>query len=609
MNQWNQSGHITLFQYEDPEIPPPEQIQCLSHVETVYADQKDGDLSWISWFPCMRELRIYVTKSELSVQCPGSSLRVLWLFFRKMETTQIVPPFVRGLKFLHELHLHSPFSILEIPDWFDELPNLRAISLSNSRIKSIPKSLVDKHLPFLTEYDAWKESLYTQGYIDLRGVTLEEGSLRLFSQPRQVIESYFSGKSVEVQECKVIFLGDGEVGKSSLIERITRDRFYADRLPTNGVQMTRWETTVQDSPFVLRFLDFGGQEIMFSMHRCFLTPHTVYVIVCDCRDDSELDAAAQRWLASLKTFAPDCPVILALNKADLNESASVNEYYLRCLNPFLRNVLKTSALLPYESGVRELLSAITACVPECVNAFHVNTNIMGLKRELEQMQEDYITSNDYRAMCERHHISNVSVQRELLNWFKDTGVAYYYSSTKEDSTGIESVHVLNPAWLTNGIYRLILRTPNSGILTHRTIFHALRTGAEGDTKREKVYTPNESRFLLYVMRNFEISYPVGIGKEFIPMKLNKTPPSAIDDFPVNEALHLRWISEYLPNNLIHRLMIRKFAEINMSCLWRTGAWFSKNRYDLLAQLQNNHLDLYARGGEYLYQCHLVKRTH
>ena len=124
-------------------------------------------------------------------------------------------------------------------------------------------------------------------------------------------------------------------------------------------------TTMNGMPFILRFLDFGGQEIMHSMHRCFLTAHTVYVIVCESRDDPEIDGVAARWLETVKAFAPDCPVILALNKCDLNPNVSVNERDLWERNPRLKCVLKTSAAVkPGETfGVNSLLAEIMAEVP------------------------------------------------------------------------------------------------------------------------------------------------------------------------------------------------------------------------------------------------------
>lgn len=165
------------------------------------------------------------------------------------------------------------------------LTHLKKVILRNCFIKSIPYSLVQTGLPFIINRSNTQESVG----IFLEGITLAEGELSLFSQPREVIEQYYSGTRSTAQECKVIFLGDSETGRSSLIERILHGTFKEGTLPTDGILISIWNTTIDEKPFRLRILDFGSQEIIHSMHRCFLSSHTVYVVVCASRNDSEID--------------------------------------------------------------------------------------------------------------------------------------------------------------------------------------------------------------------------------------------------------------------------------------------------------------------------------
>ena len=183
------------------------------------------------------------------------------------------------------------------------------------------------------------------------------------------------------------------------------------------------------------------------------------------------------------------------------------------------------------------------------------------------------------------------------------GIAYYYETPSID-TRLESVRVLNPEWLTNGIYRLILRTPEDGFLSHATIKETLCASHAGDVHEEITYSPKETDYILHVMRlrHFELSHDIGDGVEMIPLKMNKTPPPRYDDFSKENTLHLRWEAEYLPNNLVHRLMIRKYAELSLNdedkkCVWRTGGWFRSITDDCeaLAEMSNGSLDVYAKG--------------
>ncbi len=212
---------------------------------------------------------------------------------------------------------------------------------------SIPRSLTRTELPFTYER-------FAQRCIILDNVTLSDGDVGMYlANDRTLIDAFYAGEQMlegeAIRECKVIFLGDGGAGKSSLIERIMTDNFAFGKLPTDGMRVIKWDTDLGGRPFRLRFLDFGGQEIMHSMHRCFLSDHTVYVVVCAVRDDTQINAVASRWLEQVQTYAPNCPVILALNKADENPSISVDETRLREQYLSLKQVLKTSAVKNKES--------------------------------------------------------------------------------------------------------------------------------------------------------------------------------------------------------------------------------------------------------------------
>ena len=530
-----------------------------------------------------------------------SSLQMLYLGYTKISE---VPETITRLSSLQSLDLYNT-QIREVPETIGKLKNLSRLDLCNCHLKAIPYALVTLGLPFVID-----DKYSIQNSINLTGVELDEGDLQLFAQPRDVIEAYYRGQTQTLRECKVIFLGDGAVGKTSLIERIVNGTFTPGTPPTDGIEVTKWymsvkatewETTVDDAPFTVRFLDFGGQEIMHAAHRCFLTAHTVYVVVCDSRDDEKIDDIASYWLESVKAFAPDCPVILALNKADLNPNASVNERDLRERNPALKRVLRTSAALKPDDdyGVSELIRAIRKQIPGAVNQYKVNVDMLRVKQALEDMRQQegtgYITSERYREICNGNHITDKKLQYSLLGFFRDLGVAYYYETPSLD-TRLESVRVLNPEWLTNGIYRLILRTREDGFLQHAEIKETLRATHAGDVHREITYTPEETEYILHVMRCFEISHDIGGGVEMIPLKMQKTPPESVEQFRTADALHLRWEGMYLPSNLIHRLLIRKFPELDIACVWRTGGHFRRGDCEALAQMNEKALDVYVTPG-------------
>ena len=474
-------------------------LKSLSLSESLISALPDsiGNLTSLQW--------LSLSESPISA-LPDSigNLTNLQSLYLNGTNISALPDSIGNLKNLQLLYL-SETDISMLPDSIGNLKNLRTLYLCSCHLQAIPYDVVTLGLPFvIDEYSSDKDC------VNLTGVTLDEGDLQLFAQPQDVIEAYYR-KQTQIRECKVIFLGDGGAGKTALIERITQGTFTPETPPTDGiettnwfmsVEMTKWEDLEGDAPFILRFLDFGGQEIMHAAHRCFLTAHTIYVVVCDSRDDQKIDDIAAYWLQSVNLFAPDCPVILALNKADLNANVSVNERDLKTRNPALKTpYLRTSAKEEPDSryGVNHLIEAIRDEIPRAVNDYKMNADMLSVKQALETMPDNYISSERYREICAKHHITDKKLQYDMLGFFRDLGVAYYYESKALD-TRLESVRVLNPEWLTNSIYRLILRTREDGFLNHKEIKETLRATHAGDVHREITYKPKETEYILHVMR-------------------------------------------------------------------------------------------------------------
>ena len=584
-------------------IVPLDMLGKLKHLNMLWIVPYYRDLSWTGKLEGLTHISIfYMPAGE---ECfPNSwhsvaTLQKLTLryFFGSMA---YLPESIRKLGELREITLTntSESRAINIPDWLGDFPKLQKLYLQGN-FTTIPYSVVAKGLPFTADKDA------KRGVI-LNDVMLAEQDVSMFlNNDRTLIEAYYqgeqTGEDTTIRECKVIFLGDGGAGKTSLIKRIMQKPFRLGESTTEGVRIISWNTELDGKPFRLRFMDFGGQEIMHSMHRCFLSNHTVYVVVCSLRDDIERKAAVVRWLEQVKSYAPDCPVILALNKADENPRISVDETSLTERYPALKKVLKTSAAA--EQGnpffAEFLYDAIMEQVPSCVQDWRGNKGMLDVKRALETMKENYITAEEYRKICGDKGVKDEDVQNSLLGWFRDLGVAYFYKRKAYDGA-LENLRVLNPEWLTNGIYRLILRTDaqgKNGVLSHDDIRGILGKPFEGDAS-DTIYNAEETEFLLHVMRIFQISHEIqDTGKELIPMLMPEKTPRIAKKYK-KDALHLRWEGAFLPNNLIHRLMIRKFEELDFRCMWRVGAWFKAPHGSCIAlaeMLDDKSLDVYVSG--------------
>lgn len=654
---------VTFFSFcKSPIDPPKEVLSAFRHLQKVNVRPAGRSLEWMKYLPAVKSLEIYEWNGELLPEKwigGESSVERLYLHTKTGE----VPSLLRHLKLLRQLGMDSDSDCaIELPEWLPQLNKLERVYLRNCRIKKIPESLWRMNLPFIADDAREKRGIFLHRaqLTDMGDLTVHDftppapgESADAYEKRRKKIERHYeiqreNGKEVK-SECMVIFLGDGSAGKSSLIDRLM-DRSKAFRigesLPTNGVKMRLWSTEIDGKDYNLRMLDFGGQEIMHSIHRCFMTDHTVYVVVCESRSDPELDSNVIRWLETVRTFAPLSPVILALNKADTNPYVSVNERDLTDRYPMLKEVLKTTALSDPKYAdafpLDALEKAIKKRAEECASNILAKPEWFAVRQELENLRDkregwsaqgpqelaradagngeeeedynalrgDYIIEDDYKRICKEHGITKPEEQRDMLDWFRDLGVVYSYENNDDGEIDIdlEGVRVLNPEWLSNGIYRIILHAPVNTFVTNAEIRDTLNHIYEGDivpTKyiRRKVKDVpsgegeeifDEPKFILHVMRKFSLSKRANTiredgveeRREMIPSRFTRNAPKERDNFPTVGALHIQWVGQYLPNNLVHRLMIRLFPQLDQNCIWRTGGRFLAKRSASEADLED-----------------------
>lgn len=583
----------SFFELRNVHKTVPQIIKKLNYSVSISLNECSCDLAWISELKEVSSLTLLFT-SYKNLPDEFTKLKTIKHLTLMNSGLHYLPAVVREFSSLTTIRIMNdgsgegnPFLL---PNWLSKMPNLESINLETAYVHSIPADLVKTKMEFILENDSSKKGIH------LFGTKLFEGDISLFGQPRNVIEAFYFGRQESQRECKVIFLGEGKSGKSSLIERLISNTYKEGKLPTEGIRMQTWPVEIDGETIRLRILDFGGQEIMHAMHRCFMTQHTVYVLVCDSRQDGDLDREAARWLETIQSFAPGCPVILALNKADENKNVSVNETNLRAINPNLRKPIETSAKWEQARGTAKLLDEIKNAVNLAMDKSKGNTDILRLREHLETMDKDYITAQEYKILCDRCNVGEEDIQENLLEWFKELGICYYYKSSALN-TRLEGLRVLNPAWLTNGIYRLILRTPPNGILSHTLIKSVLKATDPNDIMPHKTYAPEETEFILYVMRKFEISISIGDGKELIPLKMSKAIPETVNNFNRKTALHLSWKASYIPNTVVHRLIIRKYSELDINCLWRFGARFDSRdkKQSALVYMSETRIDVFVQG--------------
>lgn len=382
-----------------------------------------------------------------------------------------------------------------------------------------------------------------------------------------------------LNEIRVLFLGDGEAGKSHIIRRLLKLRLEEEAVPestgdaTPGVEILHGTYELIGGRKVrLNFWDFGGQEILHSMHRIFITDQTMCVVVLNARSDTQ-DDRAQYWLRFIQSVSPKMPVLLVLNKMDQNLNASLNEYELTRLYPSLTPAVSISATKDDDQTLRDGLLKQLLRQIGAMDALQTKmpANWWRVKNELQNSRESYI-----RELCLRHNISDEgNMHRQLLDWFNIMGVGYRCDSPERIGTYM----ILRPEWVTNAVYAILFNRHSdvkNGIVSRGSLNDLLR-----DTKNIQCvdhstgYNSDEVDYVIQMMRRYSLSYYITTEQqEFIPMLCHRNASSEVGRYADDPGTAEFWIRfEYLPDALLFHMMVEHYQELDRDNVWLTGARF------------------------------------
>ncbi len=191
------------------------------------------------------------------------------------------------------------------------------------------------------------------------------------------------------------------------------------------------------------------------MHRIFLIGSTMYMILLNSRDDTQSNRA-KYWLHNVKSFAPNAPVLLVLNKIDQSENASVEEPDFRGRYDKLTKIVRLSALEYSKEQFNDSFTKVL--LEEIPNTGFLNFQWpaawIKVKESLEDLdikKRPYIMGDTYQDL--RKGCQVVNNQKDLLHWFNDLGISFCFCD--EDDYALEDYVILRPDWITNALYIIL----------------------------------------------------------------------------------------------------------------------------------------------------------
>jgi len=168
---------------------------------------------------------------------------------------------------------------------------------------------------------------------------------------------------------KVSVIGDGRVGKTSLITRFTKGNFDTNYAITIGAQFSEYKREIEGDKITLFFWDIAGQDSFHFVRPSFYAKSHAAIMVYSL-EKNKLGKQSYKdivnWHREVKQFCGDIPIVLFANKVDLIDENNLN-------NAKIQNLIDNLNLWDYYitsaksgQGVRRAFNSIIE------NLYHQN---------------------------------------------------------------------------------------------------------------------------------------------------------------------------------------------------------------------------------------------
>ncbi len=528
----------------------------------------------------LTELKLY--GNELTAWPPdiGNLTELTHLDLENNQLTA-VPPEIGKLRNLTKLELQRN-QLTTLPPEIGRLGNLENLLIQDNRLTELPPALGR-----LTRLKTLR--VHDNPLTSPPPPVVEQGTEAIL---RYLRERDRRGERQWVS--KLLVVGEGGVGKTSLLKSLRGEDFDTEEPTTHGIRVESLELGHPREDGVtmqLNTWDFGGQQIYHATHQFFLTDRSLFVLVWDARHGWEA-GKLESWLDNIRANAPESPVIIVAAHVDeRNADAPIDELgreYKQIVGHFRVSNKDGTGI----AELRNVIADTAAGLPLMGEQWPATW--LDAANTLRGAAENYITPNDLDARMAGHDVDQES-RPILARWLHELGDLLYF----RDDPELSDIVMLNPQWVTECI-SLVLESDDvikrDGIFT-RDHMTTLWTDIE----------PHMRDHFLRLMEQFDLSYRTLENREIsiVVERLSLNPP----DFEATwdeirrrsncKEISMRYALEILPPG-IPTWFIARFHRFTTHTHWRYGGLFAdgaerKHLALVRASPQKCHIEVTVRG--------------
>ena len=331
------------------------------------------------------------------------------------------------------------------------------------------------------------------------------------------VRSHFADKAHGValdRVLKLILLGNGRVGKTSIAKRLVDNDFDPSEPSTHGIQLVPWKLpSHEDEALRLNIWDFGGQDIYHGTHGLFLRSRALFLLVWDRVSEHQPGYEEEGqffehfplayWLDYVRDTSRESPVLVIENKCDDGRGSQAP-------------VAVTGSHLIFSAKEDIGREAVTGWIRETSRRELANLGArqIGVGRwRVKQTLLDYMAQDegrkpaerqyrtlsyaDFQALCDAQQ-GQVSSARELLRYLHHTGVVYYQEGLFNDQI------ILDQRWVIEAIYTIFHREKSYRQLKRRG--GRFRPSDLHDLAWEDRFTEDEQKLFITFMESCALCF-------------------------------------------------------------------------------------------------------
>jgi len=427
------------------------------------------------------------------------------------------------------------------------------------------------------------------------------------------VRAYFEELSqgdVINERVKIILVGNGRVGKTSLLRRL-RDELFNKKEPyTHGIGLDKHLNKgnlplVHTTGLQAQVWDFGGQEIFYATHQFFLSEDALYIFAWtneeNVRPHRERDAASlpndkfqpnEYWLENIRhRGGPKCPILMVQTHYEAIESPCNEEDYWK---NYGAKCLKFDARTDYE--LPQLKKWITQKLNTEIPFFggKVPKSYDRCISEVEKLRSKYpsILKSEFEAkVCQVAGVLPGN-ETEALQYLHRTGAVVWFSDVEQ----LKDRVFTDPNWLTQQVYQLINNELES---------KGGRFGAEYLKKHLPKFKEEERKQFVELLKTFGLLFETLEENEVVYIApnylLEALSPDAQKLLRSHEAA-LRpafqfSFPKFMPDNVMVNFLSR-YGPYSNELYWKNGIFFTdETGQRALVKLTGRSLEVFAEPGE------------